>query len=332
MGNKIRYEFKQRFVMSKIAIVMAILVGLAGAIYAYIDNEYLVQNISPAYVTEVFMPLAEYGFEQSIIQNNSSPAEGITVLLYHGLSDQNDGKNLGISDFLQQMIALKKAGYRTVTIEDLQAFIRGKKELPEKSFMITFDDGRKDSYYKSNDILKKLNYTAVMFAITEYIGTSRFYLSEKELKKMLESGRWQIESHGARAHDWIVVLPNGAKDHFLTNRLWLEQEQRFETEGEFRQRIRDDLVKSKIYLESHFNVNVLGFAYPYDDTGEKSINCPECKTIVAETVHAIYPLGFLQANIDKEDFLNHQDSSLEARRINVLSNWTASDLMNILER
>ena len=72
-------------------------------------------------------------------------ARSIPVLLYHGIiiGDSNstikspDGINIPLNEFEEQMFALKKAGYQTVSMEDFQAFMRGEKQLPEKSFLLT---------------------------------------------------------------------------------------------------------------------------------------------------------------------------------------------------
>ena len=67
--------------------------------------------------------------------------------------------------------------------------MKGEKNLPEKSFLLTFDDGRKDSYYPVDPILKALDYRAIMFVISgRSLGdekeVSPFYLSSSELKRM----------------------------------------------------------------------------------------------------------------------------------------------------
>jgi hypothetical protein len=101
---------------------------------------------------------------------NAKKASSIPILLYHGVINnpnwQPDGVSISLDDFRQQMFALKKSGYQTIKLEDYLAFTKGEKELPEKSFILTFDDGRKDSYYPVDPILRVLGYTAVMNVIT----------------------------------------------------------------------------------------------------------------------------------------------------------------------
>jgi len=42
------------------------------------------------------------------------------------------------------------------------------KELPEKSFLLAFDDGVKSSYYNTDTLLRALDYNAVMYIITKH--------------------------------------------------------------------------------------------------------------------------------------------------------------------
>ncbi|MDP3953787.1 MAG: hypothetical protein Q8Q06_00005, partial [bacterium] len=92
-------------------------------------------------------------------------ATSVPVLIYHGILKDEDasGFNISIDKFKDQMFALKKAGYETITSETLYKYMKEGLELPEKSIVITFDDGRLDSLYNGNPTLKALDYQAIMF-------------------------------------------------------------------------------------------------------------------------------------------------------------------------
>ena len=81
-------------------------------------------------------------------QDTDAIALSVPVLVYHGISDEPYKEDVLLSDFEKQMFTLKNAGYQTITLEDFYEFMQGEKELPEKSFLLTFDDGIKSSYYK----------------------------------------------------------------------------------------------------------------------------------------------------------------------------------------
>src|SRR3989344_3875806 len=73
---------------------------------------------------------------------------------------------------------LMNAGFNTIGGDELNAFMRGEKMLPARSFVITFDDGRKDSYYPVDPLLDVLGYKALVFVITKFAFADRsnYYL------------------------------------------------------------------------------------------------------------------------------------------------------------
>jgi hypothetical protein len=78
----------------------------------------------------------------------------IPVLLYHSVSQDTSPKasanfNVLPSTFEKQMKWLYDNGYKTLTPEDLSALAAGSKKCPEKSFVLTFDDG----YYNNSEIV-----------------------------------------------------------------------------------------------------------------------------------------------------------------------------------
>jgi len=237
--------------------------------------------------------------------SSEGTAQSVPVLLYHGVITtpgwKSDGTNISLDDFRAQMFAIKKAGYHSITLAQFSDFMQSGKPVPAKSVLITFDDGRSDSYYPVDPLLKVLDYHAVMFVITgRSIGSadskSTFHLSEDELKKMLASGHWEMASHTQNGHGFNSLDANGTQGHFLSDKMWLAAQNRLETDDEYTQRISADLSASKKDLENALGVKVLGFAYPFGDYGSDSQNFPASKDILNKTVNALFPLAFRQVN------------------------------------
>ena len=264
-------------------------------------------------------------------------AEAIPVLLYHGILDKPTDVDVSQDDFKEQMFALKQAGWQTISLSDFYLFMGGEKKLPEKSFLLTFDDGTKSSYYRADPILKVLNYRAVSFVITKYsIGDGsggRYYLSEQELKRMIESGRWDIQSHSKDAHNFYTIDSKGTQGHFLSNRIWLESEKRLETNEEFLQRTQNDLLAAKYDIESRLGTKVISFAFPFGDFGQ---NTPDNNftefTIVNETL-SIYPMAFYQTWFSEGEIFNHPNSqarSFMIKRLEILAGMNAQAVLHKL--
>lgn len=304
---------------------------------------YLFYEISETIIRRADMELSYLSYVQGldetedlVYENNpKGDASSIPVLLYHGISEVPNKENMLIHSFEDQMFALKNAGYETITIEEFYDFIQGKRRLPEKSFLLTFDDGIRSSYYKTDPLLRALDFNAVMFIITKhslYQG-SNYYLSFDEVKQMLESGRWEVQSHGKDSHDLIDINDNKDKGHFLSNKKWLVNENRLETNEEYRARLEKESINSKGDIEEKLGIKIIAFAFPFGDFGQTSLNFPEAQSYVIDEIRKIYPLAnFYQVWPSKGFSRNYQDKeSFMIKRINVNKEWSGKDILEILE-
>lgn len=269
---------------------------------------------------------------------NGRYATSVPVLLYHGIIQKPDGANTVFENFRDQMFALKRAGWQTVRIEDFYAFMKGEKKLPEKSMLITFDDGRKDAYYKADPLFEVLDYQAISFIITKYStgknNKSNYYLSEDDLKRMKESGRWQIEAHTRDGHNFYNTDATGTKGHFYSDKLWLSDKNRLETKEEFTNRIKNDFLGAKSDLENVLKTNIIAFAFPFGDFGQDSLDFPESKDIISEIIKQTYLLSFYQVwggNL-KENYPQHGEKNFFIKRIEVKPEWNGQDLLDALAR
>ncbi len=268
--------------------------------------------------------------------------ESVAVLLYHGIIPVSDGFSITPDKFAEQMRALKDAGYETISMDELYGFMYQNKKIPDKSFVLTFDDGRKDSYYGGDPILKALGYQATMFIATgvslpdKVEKASTYYLSPDEVKTMEESKRWDIESHAVQKEGGFVPIDekgNGA--NFLSDKMWLKDQNRFETDEEYSLRVDHELSDSKKTIEEALNKNVMVLSYPFGDYGEQATNIDStfAEKVVREKTEKNYKLAFHQ--IWPEDFeFSHNsphDDPLLLKRIEPSPYWSGDELLTYIE-
>lgn len=267
--------------------------------------------------------------------NIAREAETVPVITYHGIiSDQPDGANVSLKQFASHMMALKEAGWRTISMEQYYKFIYQGEKLPEKSFLLTFDDGRKDAYYPADPILKALDYRGVMFIITDEAlkNESPYYLNKEELLKMKASGRWDIQVHTKNGHalQQIDLLNRG---HFYTNKLWLPDQRRMESNEEYYRRVKDDLTTAKADLEKKLGLPVYAIAMPYGDVAEGETNYPEARNILKQLISESYPICFYQFWPGRGYSTNYRDSrSLLNNRIAIKVDFTKERLLSEMEK
>lgn len=275
-------------------------------------------------------------FPSTKITYSKNYALSVPVLAYHRIVLKPDGANVDLENFKDQMFALKDSGFKTVSLEDLEAFLKGQKNLPEKSIMVTFDDGAKDSFYPVDPILHALDFQAVNFVIGEHSvakdskNTGGYYLDKSELKAMLRSDRWGVGSHSWDCHSEIPIGVLGERGYCLTNLKWLSPENRLESQEEYFARVRDDLFTAQQELESKLDIKVSSFAFPFGDYGYNSKNNIEnASTTLDQIISGIYTLNFYQP-FGGESTQNMPKPGLETyyvKRIKVNPDWSGQDLI-----
>lgn len=125
--------------------------------------------------------------------NNSLP-----VLMYHYFYDKKKGETgknsnwMEISNFENQINYLVENNYYFPSWEEIEAFVEEKIDLPEKSAVITMDDGNKSIYKLAIPLLKKYNVPATAFIITKKFDS-------KKLEKYKNS-TVNFESHTDNMH------------------------------------------------------------------------------------------------------------------------------------
>lgn len=265
-------------------------------------------------------------------------AAAVPVLLYHGIVNKPDRFSLTVKQFKEQLFALKAAGYHTVHLQDVADFMAGKKVLDDKAFLLTFDDGRTDSYRGADPLLQSLGWSAVMFVATESsidrAVRSKYYIDEKDTEKMIDSGRWEIGSHAMQyTGGYIPVDAAGTKGNFLSNSMWRTVEGRLETDAEYESRITIELEQSKQILEHTTGTIVNALAYPFGDYGQQTQNNSRAEDTIADIVKRTYDLAFKQVWSGDDDFsFNYPyDNSMYLRRVEVPTNWSGAELISFLE-
>ena len=169
----------------------------------------------------VFALLARLIYKKYI--NNESKIQVPVLLYHHFLSDEEKqeyepDKNYSVSivSFEKQMKYLYDNGYTSITPEQMLCWKLKKCEIPEKSFMITIDDGQKSVLEYAEPILKKYGFNATAFVISSRVNEEKEefnpaiyqYFSKEEIHN---TGTIYIGSH---THDMHRMV--GDKKRILT--------------------------------------------------------------------------------------------------------------------
>ncbi|MCP8969850.1 polysaccharide deacetylase family protein [Ectobacillus ponti] len=122
----------------------------------------------------------------------------VPILMYHAV-DEYKGKGLkGLfvppASFEAQMQYLKDNGYTLLTFERWKDVAKVNKPI-----FVTFDDGMKNNMNAFRILQKlkdeKFQPTATEYAIVNVLGTSDEWLSKQDVKEMIDSGIFSVQSH-----------------------------------------------------------------------------------------------------------------------------------------
>lgn len=167
----------------------------------------------------------------------------VTVLGYHRFEQPaKDPLAITPEDFRKQMQALKDAGITVIPMADFLAWRKGEKEIPERSAVITIDDGYNCTYSIAWPILKEFGYPFTFYVYTNYISAGGRSIKWEQLEEMRDAGV-DIGSHSV-SHDNLVRPRRNAGAPYDA---WLDQE----------------LAGSKKILEERLGIPMRTFAYPY---------------------------------------------------------------------
>ncbi|HQV00052.1 MAG TPA: polysaccharide deacetylase family protein [Bacteroidia bacterium] len=125
------------------------------------------------------------------------------MLLYHRVADlQTDPQQLAVHPqlFNEQMLFLK-LNYNVLRIDEVAWHLNTKTKLPDKSVVISFDDGYADNYLEALPILELHHLPAVFYIATATLDTNaEFWWDEMErlllLSKLPDTA--QFEMHGLK--------------------------------------------------------------------------------------------------------------------------------------
>src|SRR6266496_691674 len=67
-----------------------------------------------------------------------------------------------------QMKYLAQSGYQSLSLSEATVYIREKKPISEKAFVMTFDDGYQNNYTQAFPIMQEVGFRGTIFLISAY--------------------------------------------------------------------------------------------------------------------------------------------------------------------
>jgi biofilm PGA synthesis lipoprotein PgaB len=203
----------------------------------------------------------------------------LTILSYHEIADKADALTPAYAvtptNFLRQMDWLRNHGYRFVSIDDVLASRAGKRPLPDKAVLVTFDDAYQSVFVHAWPVLKMFRIPAVVSVVGSWLDQKEFVdldgkrqprkalISWDALREMRQSGLVEVGSHSWDLHRGILANPQGNLQPAATSRRWLPELGRHEDEAAYRRRIEADLSRSVTEIRQRTGKAPRVITWPY---------------------------------------------------------------------
>ena len=181
----------------------------------------------------------------------ASTTDRLPILMYHRIAP--DGPNetaryrVSPEALEAQLLHLRRSGYRSVRLGELQDALLRRKGLPGRAVMCTFDDGYLDFATYAWPLLRRYGYSATVFLVTEAMGQwnwwdeqygERVALLDRSTIRRLAAEGVEFGSHTA-SHRPLTGLTHAD--------------------------VARECFRSRVLLEQVLSRSVRAIAYPYGD-------------------------------------------------------------------
>ena len=205
------------------------------------------------------------------------------VLSYHDVRDEVDGDlerettTISTKNLARHFAWLQAHGYHPVSINDLIDAKIGKKLLPSKPVLLTFDDGYQSVYSRVYPLLKLYQYPAVSALVGSWLQVAEgqsvqygdeklpreHFLNAQQIKEMADSGLVEFVSHSYDLHRGVLANPQGNKMAAAVTLQYDATAKVYESRERYRDRIKQDLLKNNQLIQKLTGKSPKAIAWPY---------------------------------------------------------------------
>lgn len=208
----------------------------------------------------------------------AQPGPGrFAAIAYHEIGEDGRDKHYSISEstLVQHFSFLRQDGWHFIGIDALLAARDGRRPLPDKALLLSFDDGYDDYATRVFPLLRAFNVPAVFALVTawmetppdgtfDYGGTPtprRGLITWAQARQMQASGLCEFASHTHDLHHGVPANPQGNVEPAAVTRIW--NGARYETDAEWKRRIETDLARASSILARELGRRPRCIVWPY---------------------------------------------------------------------
>jgi peptidoglycan/xylan/chitin deacetylase (PgdA/CDA1 family) len=151
--------------------------------------------IPPRYLLKKVIKIAVCIFAACTGYNSKTNKKGLTILTYHSIGNEIEPDETVSPEEFEKQLQYIKDNYKVISLEDAVGYLQTDIKKLSDSIVITFDDGYSDNYHNAYPLLKKHNFPATIFLISDLINDKEGrYLSRLQIGEM-KSNNISFGSH-----------------------------------------------------------------------------------------------------------------------------------------
>lgn len=219
--------------------------------------------------------------------------EGFVALSYHDVKDSvardaSAGQTaVSTANLARQFDWLRQQGYHVIAIDDLLAARDGKKPLPTKAVLLSFDDGYASFYTKVFPLLKQYHYPAMVAVVGRWMEERKAsaddgeappkeaLLNWEQIKEMSHSGLVEVASHSYNLHHGIPGNPQGNLQPAGVTRIYDPASKTYESDAAYARRIRQELKAASDSITRRIGKKPRVMAWPYGEANQPLIQAAQ---------------------------------------------------------
>lgn len=147
-----------------------------------------------------------------------APLSNAVILLYHHVAENTPASTSVTPETFRQHMAYLDKHYNVLSLKEAMPSLKAGEALPNKTVLITFDDGFKDILENAHPVLRKYGFPYTVFINPAEIGTNPSQLTWKQVNSMQQDGV-SFANHTLN-HVHMLEKSPGERDDAWLVRVW----------------------------------------------------------------------------------------------------------------
>jgi poly-beta-1,6-N-acetyl-D-glucosamine N-deacetylase len=233
------------------------------------------------------------------IPASAKPPQRFIALCYHNVEDSDPDQtfvSVTTSKFIAQLSWFQREGYQFLSVDDLLAAKDGRKPLPDKGVLLTFDDGYESFYTRVFPILKAFHAHAVLGLVGAWMGRKPgetiehgesendatvqygghavprdWFMTWEQVREVVASGLVEIASHSYDLHHGVLANPQDNLEPSAVTRIY-DRQTGYQSEKAYLRRINHDTARMARTIERETGRKVRVMIWPYGEYNRLAIS------------------------------------------------------------